>query len=352
MPDDKFIIITTVNQPTEGIKKIAEYKKDWVLIIVADKKTPDNWCCNNTHFISVTDQIQFGSEYVRHCPWNNYARKNIGYLSAIQNGAKVIAETDDDNIPKQNFLNSVTQRIEGSLIKKTGWVNVYTYFTDQKIWPRGFPLEYINESFKEKSKPDEKEVFDCPIQQFLVDGNPDVDAVYRLTKNIETKFNSNTIILSGRTFCPFNSQNTVWFKQAFPLLYLPGYVNFRMTDIWRSFIAQICLYKTGKQIAFRHSTMIQRRNQHSLIHDFKDEIPGYLNNVKIMELLDKLTLSAQPDKIGENMYICYEKLVQQDIIPEAEMNLVRLWLDDIDQATKCYERNIQNMSAEKAALKI
>lgn len=32
-----------------------------------------------------------------HLPWNAYSRKNVGYLWAIQHGARTVYETDDDN---------------------------------------------------------------------------------------------------------------------------------------------------------------------------------------------------------------------------------------------------------------
>ena len=37
------------------------------------------------------------------CPYNNYARKNIGYLIAFSKKNNFIVETDDDNSPKKNF---------------------------------------------------------------------------------------------------------------------------------------------------------------------------------------------------------------------------------------------------------
>jgi hypothetical protein len=38
MPDNKSIIITTINYPTDGVKKIAENYKDWSFIVVGEKK--------------------------------------------------------------------------------------------------------------------------------------------------------------------------------------------------------------------------------------------------------------------------------------------------------------------------
>ena len=39
-------------------------------------------------------------EFVDHLPWNSFGRKNIGYLFAISQGAKIIFDFDDDNIIK------------------------------------------------------------------------------------------------------------------------------------------------------------------------------------------------------------------------------------------------------------
>jgi hypothetical protein len=73
----------------------------------------------------------------------------------------------------------------------------------------------------------------------LADENPDVDAIYRLTLPLPIIFNkANNVALGNNSFCPFYSQNRTWFKEAFPLLYLSSHCSFRMTDIWRSFVAQ------------------------------------------------------------------------------------------------------------------
>jgi hypothetical protein len=330
MTKSQAIVITTINYPTEGVRKLAKNCPDWNFIVVGDRKTPKDWNYEGVQFLPIEDQLAFDSAYAKECPFNHYSRKNIGYLKAIRDGAKIIYETDDDNIPYDSFLGLLDRHVEGQPVQKCGWENVYTHFTDARIWPRGFPLEYVNESLRSKTSLGDKSTFDCPIQQFLADGDPDVDSIYRLTTEGEIKFKPNTVILSDGTFCPFNSQNTLWWPEVYPLLYLPSFVSFRMTDIWRSFVAQICLYKLDKHIAFREATVFQDRNEHSLIRDFKDEVSGYLNNVKIMEILRSLTLSNRSSDMGENLYLCYEKLVQAQLIPEEELHLVDLWLQDLN----------------------
>jgi hypothetical protein len=333
MSDNKAIIITTINYPTLGVKKLAQNFPDWQIIVVGDRKTPADWHHSGVQFLPVEQQLKLDSAYAQKCPLNHYARKNIGYLKAIQAGVQIIFETDDDNIPYDFCLDRVDKSVMGRLVEKQGWENVYTHFSDAKIWPRGLPLEYLNQSFQQKSPLGNLSQYDCPIQQHLADGDPDVDAVYRLTTVGEIKFKPETVVLADGTFCPFNSQNTIWWPEAYPLLYLPSFVSFRMTDIWRSFVAQICLYKLGKNIAFKEATVYQERNEHSLIRDFADEIPGYLHNTKIMTILADLELSDKLEHTGNNLRCCYQKLVEAEIIPPDELNLIDLWLEDLAKYT-------------------
>ena len=208
-----------------------------------------------------------------------------------------------------------------------GWVNVYKYFTDSHIWPRGFDLEKILDPLPNISK---VEKVLSPIQQGLANDNPDVDAIYRLTHHLPVVFeNRESVALGHNAICPFNSQNTTWFKEAFPLLYLPSYCSFRMTDIWRSFIAQRIAWTCGWSIAFHKSTVRQERNTHILIEDFKDEISGYINNSQIVSTLINLPLKEGSDHIFQNLEICYQSIVNLGLIDKNELPLLRAWINDI-----------------------
>src|SRR4029077_7020197 len=127
------------------------------------------------------------------------------------------------------------------------------------------------------------------VQQSVVNGSPDVDAIWRLVLDHEVIFERRSSVLLGPgVWCPFNSQSTWWFPTAFPLLYLPSHVSFRMTDIWRSFVAQRCLWELNLGIVFHGHEMFQDRNPHSLLRDFEQEVPGYLGNQRLCEVLEQL----------------------------------------------------------------
>ena len=55
---------------------------------------------SNVIFLSSQDQKLLDNHFIQHLPWNTFGRKNVGYLFAIANGAKVIWDFDDDNMLK------------------------------------------------------------------------------------------------------------------------------------------------------------------------------------------------------------------------------------------------------------
>jgi hypothetical protein len=137
------------------------------------------------------------------------------------------------------------------------------------------------------------------------------------------------VALGDGSICPFNSQNTTWFKEAFELLYLPSYCSFRMTDIWRSLIAQRIAWTCNWSILFHKSTMRQSRNTHNLLKDFSDEQSGYLNNARIMTELNALKLKKGQLNIASNMEKCYRMLISMGLIDKKELKLLNAWLADV-----------------------
>ena len=244
----------------------------------------------------------------------------------------MIVETDDDNFPGTEFWGERKRRQRAPSVTDVGWVNVYRYFTDANIWPRGLPLDRIQTAIPEFESLDEAEA-DCPIQQGLADENPDVDAIYRLALPLPQSFRKDRRVALGQNaWSPFNSQNTTWWREAFPLLYLPAYCSFRMTDIWRSFVAQRLAWAQGWGVLFHEPTVRQERNEHNLMRDFRDEVPGYLHNDAIREALEGLRLAPGAERLGENLLACYEKLVEMSLVGREELPLLAAWLEDLGEA--------------------
>jgi hypothetical protein len=327
---DTFLVLTSIANDKNVI--LNNYATSAVnhnvpFIVVGDKKSPTDFSLQNCDYYSVEKQQNLTFQLTEKLPFNSYSRKNLGYLIAISKGAKVIIETDDDNIPYNTFWDERLKNKNAHLFENCSWLNVYKYFTDKHIWPRGYSLNHIKNSSPELNT---EETVLSPIQQGLADENPDVDAIYRLTLPLPITFNkANNIAIGINTFCPFNSQNTTWFKEAFPLLYLPSYCSFRMTDIWRSFIAQRIAWACDWKVLFHESTVKQQRNEHNLIADFKDEIVGYNENELICATLKNLNLKKGTQNINENMLVCYDALIKLGVLQQEEKLLLTSWLNDL-----------------------
>lgn len=329
----KAIVVTSVNHPSSALRALAtgavQYGVDF--IVVGDVKSPSDFYLSGCTFLSMEWQRQSDFRYAVACPINHYARKNVGYLEAIRRGASLIIETDDDNIPLNQFFEPKTYRMAIPASSGDGWVNVYRWFSGSKIWPRGFPIDAVNMPPPSFEHLPVREV-ECPIQQGLADGNPDVDAIYRLVMPLPVTFRSGRrVALGAGSWCPFNSQNTTWWADAYGLLYLPSFCSFRMTDIWRSFVAQRIAWANDWNIMFHEATVAQERNEHNLMRDFADEVPGYLNNRLIADALSHLNIRPGVAAIPENLRRCYSRLVELNVVGCEELRLLNLWLEDLER---------------------
>ncbi|HON06936.1 MAG TPA: STELLO glycosyltransferase family protein [Verrucomicrobiota bacterium] len=322
----KYIVITSINQPTEAVKKFAKLK-DYNLIIVGDKKSPANYLLDNCKFLSVEEQIRSKFTLAQKLPFNHYCRKMLGYLEAIQQNADVIIDADDDNIPYDDWsFPDFTGNYDS--LENLGFVNIYQFFTNKKIWTRGFPISLINND-KNLQPFVQKTYCNVGIWQGLADEDPDVDAIYRLTNNATCFFEKREpIVCKKGALSPFNSQNTLIRKELFPLMYLPTTVTFRYTDILRSLIAQPIMWLYGYNLGFTSANVIQKRNPHNYYKDFLSEIPMYETTEKVVEIASD-SISARDD-IKTNLTKVYQALQKENIVQENELKNLESWLYDID----------------------
>lgn len=325
-------MITSIAEPIPALRSLAasSLRNDFDMILIGDEASPVRFDLDGCDFYSLERQGELELEFVRLCPRRHYARKNIGYLLAMQRGAPIIVETDDDTVAYDRFWWPRERSQVTRTIAQRGWVNVYRYFSRAGIWPRGLPLDEARTAVPAyESLPLEEIV--CPIQQGLVDDDPDVDAVYRmLLLELPFRFDPNpNVALTNGSWCPFNSQNTAWWPDAFPLMYLPVYCSIRVTDIWRSFVAQRLAWENGWGVLFHQPTVSQDRNVHDLMRDFSEEIPGHLQNRAICDALETLDLQPGTESLGDNMRLAYQRLVDGGWLDEKELVLLDAWLTDV-----------------------
>ena len=351
-------VITTIYPPTHAMKTlstlIAKRQKDLIsdsakesnlqtesseIYVVGDKKTPTEWSLPNSRFLSVQNQIQGDSSLTKTIPWNSYSRKMLGYLEAVKDGCEWIRETDDDNIPKLVFLDypRTSCFVRTAETNNSPWINLYSAFTNRRIWPRGLPLQILNDVFLNPAFIDDSlvEARNVVIYQALADGEPDVDALYRLTVEEESNIcfeDLSPMLVPKSSITPFNSQATTWHRSVFPLMYLPITCSFRMTDIWRSFVAQRLLKSTELNIVFLGAEVFQERNPHDLIKDFEDEIEGYLGNERLRIVLENTPIIGGFKNFTSDLITVYLALVEAGFLKPLEIDSLHAWIHDLRSA--------------------
>lgn len=326
------VVITSIFEPTESIKKLSKkLNGQSEIIVVGDTKGPEKFELPGASFYSIEAQRKLNFSITPILPEKHYARKNLGYLLAMETGVNCIYETDDDNAPNDHWAVRTKETEVVVAEQSSKWINAYKHFSSENIWPRGFLLDHIGSEHSTPRHSGTLTTVKAPIQQGLADVSPDVDAIWRLTQDREFYFEQQpSLALPSGSWCPFNTQTTWWWKEAFPLLYLPSYCTFRMTDIWKSFVAQRCLWEMGYPMVFHAAEVDQDRNLHNLMRDFESEVSGYLQNQKLTETLENCKLRPGTENALDNLVLCYEALIKAELLPKKEMDLVKAWAKDIE----------------------
>jgi STELLO glycosyltransferases len=323
-----YVVVTSIFEPTPAVRAYATIAHGR-LVVVGDKKSPSEWHCEGVEYLGPETQNSLGYALADALPWNHYARKMLGYLRAAERGADVIVDTDDDNVPHESWS---FPAFEAEFAEASGvsFYNVYRHYTDDFVWPRGFPLRLVRDTTEPSIRPSRP--VHVGIWQALADGDPDVDAIYRLVAGSPVEFRQeDPVVLASGTVCPFNSQNTAFRREVFPLLFLPAFVTFRFTDILRSLVAQPILWAAGLQLGFTMPTVAQDRNPHDLLDDFESEIPMYLNTERAVDVVQRAVEPSGP--IEQNLRAAYAALAECGIVEADELRLLDTWLADLGAIT-------------------
>lgn len=198
---ERWIVVTTIFYPTPAIYKFLDLSSPWNLVVIADRKTPVDWLqhlksnSSRVLFVSVEQQKTLNYRILELLPYGSYARKNLGYLIAIQCGARIIFESDDDNLLETNDIVRLPKMAQPKDVpwvafhrQRSPLVNIYGSFGHPEIWPRGFPIDELRNvtedgwhSVRKNRQPEIR----AYIQQYLADLDPDVDALVRFSSIVD-----------------------------------------------------------------------------------------------------------------------------------------------------------------------
>jgi hypothetical protein len=272
----KVIVTTTINPPTEAIRRFDNIP-DWDLVVVGDLKTPPDYKLKRGLYCGPEQQEKYDKQLSEAIGWNCIQRRNFGILLAHEMNADVVALVDDDNIPTEDWGKDVAVGREIELnyyetelpaFDPLGATN-YPW-----LWHRGFPLQLV--PLREYGRKHRRQV-KVDVQADLWDGAPDIDAICRMEHAPECRFDPSNFPLASNRITPFNSQNTFLSKDILSNYFLFPHIG-RMDDIWAAYYVQA----KGCQVIFAKPSVYQARNPHDAVRDMRQEYLGYEHNLSLV----------------------------------------------------------------------
>jgi hypothetical protein len=144
------------------------------------------------------------------------------------------------------------------------------------LWHRGFTIEHLQ--VKNNIEYKGQTTITPLVQAEFWDGDPDIDAICRLSKKPIVKFNKFQPFTT-KQLTPFNSQNTFLHRSV-----LKNYSVFpftgRMDDIWGAYVMQ---HYHPNSVIFTSASVYQARNPQDLVKNLENEVIGYRNTLKLLE---------------------------------------------------------------------
>lgn len=358
-------VVTTIFEPSEAVKKQALIP-NWCLVVVGDKKGPSSYDIphlgDNYIFLTPAKQLALADHFpiIDLLPWNHFARKNVGYLYAIWHGAQVVWDFDDDNIlidfmmnlsNPENFVEGYTVKAYQPTNFTSSQFNPYPLMGAETspCWPRGYPLDHIKDG-NPRLSPVNLKLSDIGVVQSLANGDPDVDAIYRLTQplpfNFKTQKKYAYVAIPQDSWSPYNAQATLHLHNALWALLLPITVHGRVSDIWRSYMAQKIGRYLNLRFVFSYATVRQDRNAHNYLADFDSEHPLYLEATKLIEQLNDWILDANsiPGKI-EQLWV---RMYEHGYIEIEDVIMCQAWLQSLIGAGYDFAFNLPTSSIQSA----
>ena len=354
----KWIVITTINPPNENLEHLINITKSWKIVIIGDIKTNnESWAIfknsNRIIYLSLEDQEKLNYNITKYIPYNSYCRKNIGYLFAIQHGAREIYETDDNiYMTDENFLSlNISDYTFYAENNNSEMVNPYSFYGKSTLWPRGYRLKDLDKNSDTKfyrllSK---RTQLNHLIFQGIINIDPDVDSIFWQSRALNEKSTNETFCVSGNlmylpgNFVPINSKNTKYYYDIFPSLALPTTVSKRVCDIWRGYLMQRYAWIYNGSVLFSPANAEHKRNlsNNNISLDFIEERDLYF---KLDFLLNNLNIDADLtlDNPKKFIIILIEILVYNGILKKNDLDIYRAFIDDLDSFGYIYNLNFDN----------
>ena len=351
---DKWIVMNTYNPPFPSLFNLLTILKDWKIVVISinnkiDKKWKKLDYSNNLVYLSLKEQMRLGYHISEYLSLNSYARKNIGYLYAIQHGAREIFEIDEDivisDLNSFNF-NLSDHDIYYAIRNDSRMINPYCHFGERNIWPRGFILSDIGHQHHNRFYVlNGRNLLLTPlIYQGLINGVPDTDSIFQKTMlSFEFNFSlAEPFIYFPGNFIPINSKNTKYLYDIFPFLALFSTINENLSDIYRGYILQYFAWRHNGCVVFHSSKNYRLRNNLLKNSIFIEEKNLFYNIDKYLLIINTNINSNSKMNEVDRLYRIIENLIKFGFLGEKDLKIYKAYIEDLSNIGYIYSSIFEN----------
>ncbi|KAH0759805.1 hypothetical protein KY290_023298 [Solanum tuberosum] len=340
---EKWVVVSVSDYPSDSLRKLGRIK-GWQVLAVGNSKTPKDWNLKGTIFLSLEMQAKLGFRVVDYLPYDSYVRKTVGYLFAIQHGAKKILDMDDrgdvigDDIGKHFDVELIGEDARQEVILQYSHdnpnrtvVNPYIHFGQRSVWPRGLPLENVGEIGHEEFY---TEIFGGKqlIQQGISNGLPDVDSVFYFTRKagfeaFDIRFDEHApkVALPQGMMVPVNSFNTLFHSSAFWGLMLPVSVSTMASDVLRGYWTQRLLWEIGGYVVVYPPTI--HRYDRIEGYPFSEEKDLHVNVGRLTKFL--VAWRSSKHRLFEKILELSYAMAEEGFWTVQDVKFTAAWLQDL-----------------------
>ncbi|XP_009758553.1 probable glycosyltransferase STELLO1 [Nicotiana sylvestris] len=340
---EQWIVVSVSNYPSSSLQSLVRLK-GWQVLAIGNSRTPKDWSLKGAIFFSLEQQASLGFRVVDFLPYDSYVRKSVGYLFAIQHGAKRIFDADDrGEVIGGDLGKHFDLELDGATAKKQRIlqysleienktvVNPYIHFGQRSVWPRGLPLEsvgFVNheEFYTEVSGGRQY------IQHGISNGLPDVDSVFYSTRKTGSEafdiiFDEHApkVALPQGLMVPINSFNTLFHYNAFWSLMLPVSVSTMASDVLRGYWAQRLLWEIGSFVVMYPPTL--HRDDNIEAYPFSDEKDLHVNVGRLIRFL--VSWKSEKQRLFEKILELSHSMALEGFWSENDVKLTAAWLQDL-----------------------
>jgi len=314
------------------------------LLAIGNSRTPNDWSLKGAIYLSLEQQASLGFRVLGYVPYDSYLRKSVGYLFAIQHGAKKIFDADDrgevidGDLGKHFDVELIGEGAKQETIlqyshenENRSVVNPYVHFGQRTVWPRGLPLENVGELGHEEFY---TEVYGGKqfIQQGISNGLPDVDSVFYYTRKtgleaFDIRFDERApkVALPQGVMVPVNSFNTIYHSSAFWGLMLPVSVSNMASDVLRGYWGQRLLWEIGGYVVVYPPTV----HRYDTVggYPFSEEKDLHVNVGRLVKFL--VAWRSSEHRLFEKILELSFAMAEEGFWSEQDVKFTAAWLQDL-----------------------